>query len=149
MLHRALTPSLPARSIMAGAIVTVVAAVVAILVAPVLTDPGTMPIALAGVPVIAPSANPPRAAPTTSQPPVVTDNEFLPENRDITDCVSAVPKPGCGSKARGGWRQGLVALALLAGLCFIGWRIAKGVRRPARSHPGTPAPADRDPNPGS
>jgi hypothetical protein len=61
--------------------------------------------------------------------PPVTVNEFIPEDLNLTDCVSALPKPGCGSEARGGWRQGLVFAAVVAGLGFIGWRIAAGVRR--------------------
>jgi hypothetical protein len=62
-------------------------------------------------------------------PPPVTVNEFIPEDRDLTDCLSALPKPGCGSEARGGWRQGLVFGALVLGLAIIGGRVAYGVRR--------------------
>jgi hypothetical protein len=40
-----------------------------------------------------------------------------------------VPKPGCGSEARGGWHQGLVMIALVLALAFVGWRIVVGVRR--------------------
>ena len=58
-----------------------------------------------------------------------TINEFIPENRPIGDCISAVPKPGCGSEARGGWHQGLVMIALVLALVFVGWRIVVGVRR--------------------
>jgi len=62
-------------------------------------------------------------------PPVVTVNEFLPEDRDLGDCLSALPKPDCGSKAHGGWRQGLVLGAILAGLGVIVWRIVVSSRR--------------------
>ncbi len=62
-------------------------------------------------------------------PPVVTVNEFLPEDRDLGDCLSALPKPDCGSKARGGWRQGLVLSAILAGLGVIVWRIVASARK--------------------
>ncbi|NNE10627.1 MAG: hypothetical protein HKN41_00085 [Ilumatobacter sp.] len=68
----------------------------------------------------------------------VTVNEFLPEDRSLGDCISAVPKPGCGSEARGGWRQGLVLAAILAGLALIAWRVVAGARR-ARSGPVDPA----------
>jgi hypothetical protein len=64
-----------------------------------------------------------------SIPPNSTINDFIPEDRPIGDCISAAPKPGCGSEARGGWRQGLVMLALVLGLAFVGWRIVAGVRR--------------------
>ena len=61
--------------------------------------------------------------------PGITINEFIPEDRPIGDCISAVPKPGCGSEQQGGWRQYLVAVALVAGLGVIAWRIVAGVRR--------------------
>jgi hypothetical protein len=77
-------------------------------------------------------------------PPPVTINEFIPEDLNLTDCVSALPKPGCGSEARGGWRQGLVFAVVVGGLAFIGWRIAAGVRRRDRVL-NAPAPAQDEP----
>jgi hypothetical protein len=62
-------------------------------------------------------------------PPPVTVNEFIPEDRDLSDCLSAVPKPGCGSEARGGWRQGVVFGLVAVGMIAIGTRIAVAVRR--------------------
>ncbi len=56
-------------------------------------------------------------------------NEFVPADRDISECISAVPKPGCGSEARGGWHQTLVLLAILVGLALIVWRIVVGARK--------------------
>ncbi len=70
----------------------------------------------------------PAAQPGTVDPPPITVNPFIPEDRGISDCISALPKPGCGSEARGGWRQGLILLALVGGLSIIGWRIVAGVR---------------------
>ena len=61
-----------------------------------------------------------------------TINEFYPEERSLSDCLSSLPKPDCGSDARGGWAQGVVLLAILAGLGVIGWRIRAASRR-ARS----------------
>jgi hypothetical protein len=58
------------------------------------------------------------------------DNPFLPAN--IGDCISAVPRPECGSKARGGWRQGLVFGAVVAAVAVIGTRLVIGVRRRER-----------------
>jgi hypothetical protein len=74
------------------------------------------------------------SAPTTDTVPadtvpISTVNEFLPEDRSIGECISAVPKPGCGSEERGGWRQYLVAVAMVGGLVFVGWRVVVGVRR--------------------
>jgi hypothetical protein len=60
--------------------------------------------------------------------PVVTDNPFIPE-RDLSDCVSAVPQPNCGSDAKGGWRQTLVFGVVVVALAFFGWRITRAVRR--------------------
>lgn len=61
--------------------------------------------------------------------PPITANPFLPDDRGISDCISALPKPGCGSEERGGWRQGLILIALVGGLSVIGWRIAAGAKR--------------------
>jgi hypothetical protein len=95
---------------------------------------------LVGAPVAAAGTGP-----DDPPPPPVTVNEFLPEDRDLSDCLSALPRPGCGSEARGGWRQGLVFGVIVAGLGVIGWRVARGVRRrdaalnppePDRTSPG-------------
>ncbi len=66
----------------------------------------------------------------------VTYNDFIPEERDLSDCISAIPKPGCGSDAKGGWRQMLVLGLVVTGLGFIGWRVVSGGRKNlARSAP--------------
>lgn len=62
-------------------------------------------------------------------PPPVTFNEFLPEDRGLGDCISAIPKPGCGSEARGGWHQTLVFLAIVLGLAVIAWRVVASARK--------------------
>ena len=62
-------------------------------------------------------------------PPDDTVNEFLPTERGLGECISALPKPGCGSEARGGWRQWLVFCLLIAGLLFIVWRVWAGARK--------------------
>lgn len=82
-------------------------------------------------PVAATAAAPAGLTSTTPEPPT-TDNPFLPENANLTDCVSAVPRPGCGSEARGGWHQGLVFGVIVVALAFIGWRIVVTVRRSRR-----------------
>jgi hypothetical protein len=76
------------------------------------------------------------AAPDDPPPPPVTVNEFLPEDRDIGDCLSSLPQPGCGSDARGGWRQTIVLVAILGGLGVITWRVVAGARRARRLVPG-------------
>lgn len=72
------------------------------------------------------------APPTTTvaaPPTTFAENVFIPEDRNLSDCVSAIPQPGCGSEGRGGWRQlsifGVMTLAML----FIAWRIFRSVRR--------------------
>ena len=79
----------------------------------------------AGVAAAAPSAVP--DPPDTSVTPI-TDNEFIPD-RDLDDCVSALPQPDCGSKARSGWRQWVIFGLLVAALSFIAWRIVRSIRR--------------------
>lgn len=56
-------------------------------------------------------------------------NPFLPENRDLTDCIGTLQRPGCGSEARGGWHQNAVAIVMIGGLALVFGRIAWGVRR--------------------
>ena len=68
-------------------------------------------------------------APTTT----MLDNPFLPEEANIGDCVSALPRPECGSKARGGWRQTLVFAAVAVAIAVIGFRLVVAVRRRDRS----------------
>lgn len=66
--------------------------------------------------------------PPTTQPPLI-DNDFLPEDANLSDCVGFVERPGCGSEARGGLQMTLIFLALATGLGIIFWRITVGVRR--------------------
>lgn len=77
--------------------------------------------------------------PTTSFEPASgaaePENEFLPTDRAVSDCISAIPKPGCGSDARGGWRQALVLLAIVVGLALIAWRVVANARKAKRRQP--------------
>ncbi len=84
------------------------------------------------------------AEPRPPRPPV-TANEFLPDDRGLGECISSIPRPGCGSDARGGWHQTLVLVVVVAGLGLIAWRIVAGARKarrtgpdPLRSAPKTP-----------
>jgi hypothetical protein len=72
------------------------------------------------------------AAPPTVPDDSVVDNPFVPDDRNLSECISAMPQPGCGSEARGGWRQLLVFLVVLVGLAFVGWQITRTVRRNRR-----------------
>ena len=82
---------------------------------------------------IAPAAaEPVAAAPTTTpnitQPPV-SDNDFIPEDRDLTSCIGVLERPGCGSESRGGWRQTLVFGAMFLGLALVFGNVVRGVRK--------------------
>ena len=86
---------------------------------------------LALVPAGAATASTPDSGagePSNTPPPTVF-NEFYPDERPLSDCLSSLPKPNCGSEARGGWRQTTILGAVLAGLAFIAWRIIRSARR--------------------
>lgn len=59
------------------------------------------------------------------------DTSFYPDdpNRNLSDCIGSLERPGCGSKARGGWRMGLTFGILALALVFIGWRLVRAWRR--------------------
>jgi hypothetical protein len=80
---------------------------------------------------LAPSAR--IVAAESSPPDTVVDNEFIPDDRDLSECISAVPQPGCGSEGRSGWRQWLILIAILVGLAFIIWRVVRTARRTRRN----------------
>ncbi len=67
--------------------------------------------------------------PTVDDAPPPTVSDFYPEEENLSDCVGLVEKPGCGSDARGGWRQTLVFAIVVAGIGIIGWRVVAGARR--------------------
>jgi len=69
------------------------------------------------------------ATPDSTVPTGDTINDFYPEQQSLGDCLSSLPKPNCGSDARGGWRQSLVLIVILGGLAFIAWRIVSGSRK--------------------
>ena len=91
-------------------------------------------VAAAGVAL--PDAVPASAGSDGGTPPP-TFNDFYPEQRALSDCLSSLPKPDCGSEARGGWPQTAVFAAILAGLSFIAWRVVAASRRARLSR--TPA----------
>lgn len=76
--------------------------------------------------------------PTTPNGPVAT-NDLLPEQNDLGNCVGTVESANCGSKARADGHTYLVFIALAAGMAFIGWRIARGVRARDTANPGRSA----------
>ena len=78
-------------------------------------------------------------APDAAADAIAADNEFLPEDRDLDDCVSALPQPGL--RQRGPRRLAPVrssSASSSSALAFIAWRIVRSVA------PSRPAP-ERDP----
>ena len=69
------------------------------------------------------------ASPVDDTVPPVTDNEFLPDERNLSDCLGALQRPGCGSEARGGWRQTLVFVIMGVAMVGVFGRVAYGVYR--------------------
>ena len=80
------------------------------------------------------------AAPADTIPdrPPVTVSEFFPDEQNLSDCLGLVERPGCGSEARGGWRQTLVFGVLVIGLALIFWRISRGIKANRSTQPPTP-----------
>jgi hypothetical protein len=77
-------------------------------------------------------ASPPPTTPPTAGP--VVTNDLLPENNNVTNCIGTAEPGNCGSKARADGHTYLVFLALVVGLGFIGWRIARGVKARDAAH---------------
>ena len=89
---------------------------------------------------------PPTTIPADTMPDgdIVIDeaNPFLPENRNLTDCVGMLQRPGCGSEARGGWHQNAVAIVMVSGLLIVFGRVAWGVRRSQKNATATTTSPD-------
>jgi hypothetical protein len=115
------------------------------MVAALLITPAAMVAVVPAAAAAAAPANAVVAAATPSPTPPVTDNPFLPSDKDLTECVSANPQPGCGSKAHGGWRQTLTFVVVALAMAFIGWRIVVIVRRNRKALEAEPED-DREPS---
>ena len=70
-------------------------------------------------------------SPSEPSASTVLDNPFFPDDTtvNVTDCVSALPRPNCESEAREDWRQWAVFGAVAAGLAAVGVRLVMAVRR--------------------
>lgn len=68
------------------------------------------------------------------------DPSFLPSdpNRNLSECIGTVERPGCGSKARGGWRMALTFGVLMLGIALIGTIIVRSARRRGRRQTTVP-----------
>ena len=89
-----------------------------------------MGVALASLTLAVGAASP---AAATVPPEATEENVYLDLERGVNECISALPKPGCGrepvdSGDRGGWQQFLVFGVLMAGMAGIGTRVVFSVR---------------------
>ncbi|MGI9030090.1 MAG: hypothetical protein ACR2HP_08915 [Ilumatobacteraceae bacterium] len=80
-----------------------------------------------------------RAVAASSEPPPpdtvpTSENAYLPADGQLSECISALPPPSCGSEARGGWRQTLVMVLVGLALAVIAWRIIRSARRRSPAH---------------
>jgi hypothetical protein len=99
---------------------------------------------LVPAPMVGATAPPDTSVSSSSSAPPDTINDFIPEDVDLGDCISALPRPECGTDSKGDWRFYVVMGVMLAGMGFIAWRITKGVRARDRAmmpdpQPSTPA----------
>jgi hypothetical protein len=70
-------------------------------------------------------ATPPTTTVTAS---AVTNNDFIPTNQDLSNCVGTLEQPNCGSSNKSDLRLDLTFAVLMVGMALIGWRIAIGIR---------------------
>lgn len=128
----------PAAVTAARSVLRRLAALALVVVPGVVVGPGVVVVPAAAI-----------AAPASATvPPTDTTNPYLPEGVNIGDCLSSMPRPDCGSQARGGVAQWSVLVVLVGGLAFIGWRVVRGARRNAASAAarlGQDTPPDRSP----
>ena len=78
------------------------------------------------------ATTPPADTQLDTQPPT-TENDFMTLDRDVTSCISSIPKPGCGreptsSSDRGGWQQLLLFFIMFLGMAIIFYRVYRSVR---------------------
>ncbi|MEZ5217390.1 MAG: hypothetical protein R2715_12615 [Ilumatobacteraceae bacterium] len=70
-----------------------------------------------------PAATRPVAATPATDPPIT-----LPEGTNLTDCISAAPKPNCTTRKDTDWHQMAVFGVMFLGMAFLGWRVTRTVR---------------------
>ena len=97
-----------------------------VLTAAALAGPGPVGVGHAGVGL---AGAPPATDAPVDTVPDSTFNDFIPEDQPISNCISAAPKPGCGSESRSDYHQWLVFAALVGGMAFVAWRVVAGARR--------------------
>ncbi len=97
----------------------------------------SLAVAAAAEPMASAAATAPPTTIVSNAGPIAT-NDLLPDNNNLGNCVGLAESANCGSKARADGHTYLVFLALAAGLTFIGWRVARGIRARDRALEPTP-----------
>lgn len=94
------------------------------------------------------SASPDGDTSATTVPPTSdVPNDFMDLERDLTQCISSNPLPGCGRQPtspgdRGGWQQFLLFGIMMSGIGIIFWRIVRSIRvRDQAASPSEDVPA--------
>lgn len=82
------------------------------------------------VSVLAPVTSDAFAATSPTEPPVT-----LADGKSLTECISALPKPGCTTRREADGHQLAVLGVMAVGIAFIGWRVTSGVRKGRRPAP--------------
>jgi len=99
--------------------------------------------AATAVAVPEPAAAATSAPPTdpAADPPIVT----LADDRNLDECVSAMPRPGCRTSNETDAMQIAVFSVLIGALVLVGWRIARATRQRDRAaSAGAPRPGGPD-----
>jgi hypothetical protein len=75
----------------------------------------------------------------------------LANDKSLAECFSAVPKPGCTTSDGADAMQLTLLGVLVAGLAFLGWKIARGIRHnnpPQQDPVGSDGPEANAKDPG-
>ena len=120
-------PSGRCTAVIHAAVIRAVWTWLAVAVFTITLAPATVAAAGDAMPV-APVTTPVTTVVAETQPPI-TANPFFPEERNVTDCIGVLERPGCGNENRGGWRQYAVLGVIAVGLLIVFGNVVRGVRQ--------------------
>ena len=60
---------------------------------------------------------------------MTTDNDLVPQDQNLSDCVGTLERPDCGAPKKSDLNMYLTFGVLMTGMAFIGWRIFVAVRK--------------------
>src|SRR4051812_12534681 len=61
--------------------------------------------------------------------PPTTDNDLIPTDQNLSDCVGTLERPDCGSSSKSDVNMYITFAVLMGGMAFIGWRVAIAIRK--------------------